>query len=94
MTFIANLCKPKQDLKLDTDNFEIVKMDVEENYLTADVGDFIDTPFTFGEIKKSIKRMHFKKACDFEDVSSEGIFSAGDKLISVITALFNMILKS
>ena len=54
--------------------------------------DFLKEHFTDDEVEKAIKTLHTKKACGYDNISTEHIRYAGPYLIHILTLIYNMIL--
>ena len=87
------LCKPKTDMSFDEIHYTKVCNDVNRFKNLTDTGDLLNDPFTENEVSKAISKLHLRKACGYDGVSSEEIKYAGDQMVTVLTTLFNMIVQ-
>ena len=85
---------PVDDPSFDKEHFEYVNSKVFEYNAMTDCNDFLGTPFTESEVYTAIRRLHLKKACGFDNISTEHIKYAGPCLVYILTLIFNYILKS
>ena len=89
----SRLCTPKEDPCYDNDHYERVKDGVKALNKGSEIGGFVDSMFTVYEVEKAINRLHLKKACGYDDISSEEIKFAGGTMASVLTNIYNLILE-
>ena len=85
------LCTPAVDETFDEAHFINVKERVAGYDTMSDSDQFLDTPFNFSEVSAAIDRLHLKKACGFDNISSEQIRYGGPNLICALTYIFNYI---
>ena len=90
-THFSKLCTPKEDENFDENHFKKVSQDVCALNEIKQSGNFLDRPFTVEEVVKAIRRLHLKKACGFDNISSEEILYAGPKLAEILTYIYNLI---
>ena len=89
-----NLCKPKFDISFDDSHYNKVIGDISRYKTLTDSSDFLCDPITTDEVTKAVSNLHLRKACGYDGICTEEIRYAGDQLIHVITAIFNMIIQS
>ena len=85
---------PVDDPSFDKEHFEFVNSKVLEYNATTDCNDFLGTPFSENEVYKAIRRLHLKKACGFDNISTEHIKYAGPCLVYILTLIFNYVSHS
>ena len=89
----GNLYTPKEDDGFDNEHFNMVNSKVEEWNNGKDGDEFLETEFTQDEVRAAIKKLHTKKACGFDGVSTEHILFAGDPMVKLLTLLYNHIVR-
>ena len=89
----GDLYTPKQKEDFDEDHFEFVTEKVKNWNMGNEVDDFLREEFTYKEVKDAISKLHKKKACGYDGVSTEHIVYAGEPMITLLTLLFNHIVR-
>ena len=89
----SRLCIPKEDPYFDNDHYERVREGVKALNGGSEKGGFVDSKFTVYEEEKAINRLHLKKACGYNDISSEEIKFAGKRMAIVLTIIYNLVVE-
>ena len=88
----ARLCTPSDDPSFDREHFSDVTKWVNDYNLQHDQDEFLSDPIRYDEVERAISKLHLKKACGFDNVSSEHLKYAGPNLIYALTQIFNLII--
>ena len=89
----SNLGTPKQSDDYDEDHFKVVSEEVIELNKGTDTGEFLKDPFEEGEVRKALSKLHKRKACGVDSISSEHLIYAGDNLIPLLRDIFNHMIR-
>ena len=89
-----SVCTPVDDSSYDSEHYDRVNACVNEYNTLNDNDDFLAVPFTEGEVYTAVKKLHLKKACGFDNISTEHIKYAGPCLIYILTLVYNYIRES
>ena len=89
----SRLCIPKEDPYFDNDHYERVREGVKALNGGSEKGGFVDSKFTVYEVEKAINRLHLKKVCGYNDISSEEIKFAGKRMAIVLTIIYNLVVE-
>ena len=77
----------------DKEHFDMVTKTVNELNRGDEIGDFLDTPFSREEVAKAIGKLHKRKACGIDGISTEHIVYAGNRMITLLTLLYNHLIR-
>ena len=89
----CDLYTPKEGEGFDKEHYDAVNAKVEEWNKGSDIDGFLANDFTQKEVEFAIKKLHKKKACGYDGISTEHILYAGDAIRRLLTILFNQIVK-
>ena len=92
-THFSKLCTPSDDPEFDGAHFNKVNESVSSLNDGDEEGPFLIDPFKIDEVRKAVFKLKLRKACGYDDVSSEHMRYAGEKFFYVLTLLFNIIVK-
>ena len=87
------LSTPKANDDYDNDHFNFVNEKVAEYNELDDVGMFLEQRFTYDEIDKAISKLHLRKACGEDCITTEHILYGGRNLRFALTRIFNLIVE-
>ena len=93
MQHFGDLHTPKQDADFDREHFDFVTERVKRWNEGNEIDDFSRDKFTEDEVKRAVNKLHKKKASGYDGVSTEHIIHAGEFMITLLTLLYNHIVK-
>ena len=88
-----SLSTPKEDRAFDHEHFVHVNDKVNELNGMSDGDQFLDEPFTIEEVVRAISKLHPKKACGDDGISTEHIAYGGVRLKHVLLLVYNLIVR-
>ena len=89
-----SVCTPIPDPSYDEDNFDLVNNCVSRYNSFNNKDEFLSDPFTEYEVSKAIGRFHLKKACGYDNISTEHIKYAGPCLVYILVLVYNYVLQT
>ena len=89
----SSLGTPKDSSEYDNQHYDMVTREVEALNKSSDSGRFLQQPFKSCEIRKAIGKLHKRKACGIDGISSEHLIYAGEGMVEALTLLYNHIIR-
>ena len=90
----ASLGTPMESNTFDQQHFERVNRKLEELASYTDVDEFSRDKIVTEEVRKGISLLNSGKAPSIDGITKEHLQNAGDKMVQIITVLFNWILET
>ena len=88
-----DLYTPKQKDGYEEEHYNVVTEKVKSLNEGNEIDEFLRDEFTCKEVKEAINKLHKKKACGYDGISTEHIVYAGEPMISLLTLLYNHIVR-
>ena len=88
-----NLSTPKSRDDYDQEHAVSVSKEVEGWNNENDEGMFLNTNFTLEEVRKAIGKLHKRKACGFDGITTEHLVYGGEAVVVALTLIYNHILR-
>ena len=85
------LSTPKCRDEYDDEHFKFVNGKVAEYNDRDDVGIFLDQQFSYDEVDKAIRKLHLRKACGEDGITTEHILYGDINLRHAFTRIYNLI---
>ena len=90
----SRLSSPRDSPTYDQDHYNYVTRQVKEWQEGRDHSIFLEEPFTFNEIRDSIKKLHLKKAPGHDGITAEHLRYGGYALCVKVCYLFNACVRA
>ena len=90
---LSNLCLPKQDDTYDSVHYSKVRDKVQSWYSDRDSDQFTNERFSEDEVKKAFQKLNSGKAPGYDDISSEHLKYAGNRILKLLAMLYSSIIS-
>ena len=87
------LYTPNEDPEYDQNHFNYVTEKVAELNLSGDEDQFLQQPFSQKEVRDAVRRLHKRKACGYDGISTEHLVYGGDCVVEILTLIYNHVVR-